>query len=157
MAIFHYTVKIVDESNKGLDARLGDDTVGETEAIVDGEFFVNWSISKNNPFILISSASGYYISKAYINLDDADHSLNEYLVGVEAEQTVDKKFVFDDFQKYIIDNADGTNTVSIFINQIKKSGVFNKLNKATSVHNASNIMLLDYENPEHQGINVQNN
>lgn len=117
----NYTVKIVDESNKGLDARLGDDTVGETEAIVDGEFFVNWSTSKNNPFILISSASGYYISKAYINLDDADHSLNEYLVGVEAEQTVDKKFVFDDFQKYIIDNADGTNTVSIFINQTERT------------------------------------
>ena len=52
--------------------------------------------------------------------------------------------------------ADPNIQVSIFINQIKKNGVFNKLNKATSVHDASNIMLLDYENPEHQGVNVQN-
>lgn len=46
--------------------------------------------------------------------------------------------------------------VTVFINQIKSMGVFDKLNAATSIQDASNIMLLEYERPADQSTKVQN-
>lgn len=116
----NYTVKIVDESLKGLNARYSADATITAQPIEDGQFVINWTIFGNLPYMLISSADGYYIVNAYINVDDADHSLNEYLQGTEHEQTIDKKFVFDDFEKYILANADSNNVITIYISQAER-------------------------------------
>lgn len=134
----NYTVAVVDLSNKGLDAQYSPDSTMETSPIEDGKFIVNWTISRATPYILVSSARGYFISKAYIGVDDADHSLNEFLQGQESEQTKNKKFEITDFTKYILENADADNVVTIYIEQTERTysiTITYKLKEKTTTQN----------------------
>lgn len=119
-----YTVKLhnlVEDNGIGLDVRYTDNSTNEPSAVINGEFNIKISNIVHNPFILVSSASGYYVSNAYINEDVADNSLDEWLMGDTSAQTVDAKFVFDDFYKWIFSYANANDEINLYIEQTERT------------------------------------
>ena len=66
-----------------------------------------------------------------------------------------KKDLLDEAKKRGVSIDNVQLQVDILVSQIKSSGVFNQLNKAATVREASNIFLLKYERPANQGQSTQ--
>lgn len=67
-----------------------------------------------------------------------------------------KQDVYNEAKRRGVSISDRQMQIDVMVQQIKNNGVFDRINNATSVREASNIFLFEYEKPANQGISAQN-